>query len=60
MTQVHIKHRVLYLRVWRAHTSETVNPTSYTHQHMQSQVKHFQQIRKVQLTKEEEEQQQQQ
>ena len=31
--------------------SETVNPTSYTHQHMHSQVKHFQEIRKVQLLK---------
>ena len=31
--------------------SETVNPTSYTHQHMHSQVKHYQQIRKVQLIK---------
>ena len=31
--------------------SETVNPTSYTHQHMRSQVKHFQQLRKVQLIK---------
>ena len=36
------------------HTSETVNPTiptSYTCQHTHSQVKHFQQIRKVQLIK---------
>ncbi len=31
--------------------SETVNPTKYTHQHMHSQVKHFQLIRKVQLIK---------
>ena len=39
------KHRVLYLRSRESgghtHTSETVNPTSYTHQHMHSQVKHF-------------------
>ena len=28
----------------RTHTSETVNPTSYTRQHMHSQVKHFQQL----------------
>ena len=33
------------------HISETVNPTSYTRQHMHSQVEHFQQIRKVQLIK---------
>ena len=30
---------------------ETVNSISYTHQHMHSQVKQFQQIRKVQLIK---------
>ena len=33
------------------HTFETINPTSYTRQHMLSQVKHFQQIRKIQLIK---------
>ena len=48
-----LKHSVLYLRIWRAHThtSETVNPNSYTRQHMHSQVKHFQQIRKLQFIK---------
>ena len=33
------------------HRSKTINPTSHTRQHMHSQVKHFQQIRKVQLIK---------
>ena len=32
------------------HTSETIDPTSYTHRHMHSQVEHFS-TRKVQLIK---------
>ena len=49
----HKTQSTLSLRVWRAHTrtSKTVNPTSYMRQHMHSQVKHFPQIRKVQLIK---------
>ena len=43
-THQSLKHKVSS----GGHThSETVNPTSYTHQHMHLQVKYFQQIRKV-------------
>ena len=47
----HKTQSTLSLSLEGTHTSETVNPTSYTRQHMHSQVKHFQQIRKVELIK---------
>ena len=47
----HKTQSTLFQTLDGTHTSETVNPTSYTHQHRHSQVKHFQQIRKVLLIK---------